>query len=133
MKTKLRVKPIHQRQWGSGQFIQECSSTIGHWKKNSYPQTFIFDIHLRGLMLWFEFRDIHNARAWCDNFAMILRLGLFCNYWHWSMNLYIISEHLVPKLIRHCGFFFCPTDAKWTQTTLSGAYDPLNYYLFGDQ
>lgn len=106
MKTKLRVKPIHQRQWGSGQFIQECSSTIGHWKKNSYPQTFIFDIHLRGLMLWFEFRDIHNARAWCDNFAMILRLGLFCNYWHWSMNLYIISEHLVPKLIRHCGVFF---------------------------
>lgn len=33
MKTKLRVKPIHQRQWGSGQFIQECSSTIGHWQK----------------------------------------------------------------------------------------------------
>lgn len=33
MKTKLRVKPIHQRQWGSGQFIQECSSTIGHCKK----------------------------------------------------------------------------------------------------
>lgn len=111
---KLRVKPIHQRKWGSGSthsrmFIHHRAGfSSGIAKINSYPQTFIFDIHLRGLMLWFEFGDIHNVRAWFDNFVMVLRLGFVCNYWHFSMNLYIISEHLVLKLIRQCGgvFFF---------------------------